>query len=856
MLRWSRNLREDDPKELAGYRIVRWLGSGGQGEVYLARDRSGRKVALKTRPRDREDLNDRFAKEVDTAQLAPERYTAKFLSAGEERGYLYIATEYIEGRSLKEKIEGRERRDGEPRRRKARRLRPKEWRKVAVGTALALAEFHQEGILHRDIKPANVLCAKDGPKVIDFGIARHRERALTQGSGLVGTPLYMSPEQLDPEQQKREELTPASDVFSWAVTMAYAATGRHPFNRDPDRIKSGEPDLELFEESWRPLFRRCLAKEPAERPTAREILRLLAPERLPPGDGGKSGPAAGSGTTRLDPPATLSPFRQPQYSRGSLAVVAAAGLLAGGMAAVGAWQAGKQAAARFGDCPQPVELRLTVPPEHLETFRRAGRDFADAEAGGGCRRVQVTVSGQPSLETLRSALADGWRDQLTASPRPDALVMMSSAEKEYVDPSGAKGRRPGAGVPKLETLGGTGVRSRVVAAATPATWQVLDEERRAGRWSDWPGLLRRAKELGIPVLRPSPDSAASGTLGSVGFYSAPEAAEDDAALKAFERQVTEVPLADAEAAACAASERAEAVAIIPERVLEEHNLALGEGRGCGGRTGGLSQLASLELEGLYRLDYPFVRVTWPGRDTEERDEYAGRFREWLVEHAPRGSGRGGRALPLDPATLALTQDLFKRTRGGRTVEFLFDISLSMEQDSGGGTSLATAVALTRDTLSELRGSDRVGLSVFPADGGGRDPGELLAHVPADAEGTAGARELLDGLKADEKTTPLYRALEARAGRLNSADPEGTLVVFTDGVEDDAPGHRSADLAADRELGREGAPRVVVVLPEARRCTEEVGVLAEGRENVVCLPGGRFSSYEELRAALLVEIWRD
>ncbi|MFC6822152.1 serine/threonine-protein kinase, partial [Nonomuraea dietziae] len=245
------------PSFIGPYRVVRPLGEGGQGVVYLATAPDGRPVAVKTL---REGFagDDRFAKEIAAARRVEPFCIAQVLDASLS-GRPYIVTEYVEGPSLQE----------------AGRHLGADLQRLAISTATALAAIHRAGVVHRDFKPANVLLGRDGPRVIDFGIARATGSALTVTSSIVGTPSYMAPEQV-----AGAEVGPAADVFAWAGVMVFAATGTPPFGRGslPEvirRVQYGEPLLDQVPDALRPIVAGCLDKDPARRPTMQDVLFQL-----------------------------------------------------------------------------------------------------------------------------------------------------------------------------------------------------------------------------------------------------------------------------------------------------------------------------------------------------------------------------------------------------------------------------------------------------------------------------------------------------------------------------------------------------------------------------------------------------
>ncbi|MEU1184104.1 protein kinase [Streptomyces sp. NPDC005820] len=260
-----RPLESGDPAEVAGYRLAARLGSGGMGTVYLSYTPGGHPIALKTiRPELSEDaeFRRRFRQEVQAAQRVQGLHTAPVLDFDTEGDRPWLATAYVPGPSLAAAVA-----EHGP-------LPVPSLLLLLAGTAEALSVIHGAGIVHRDLKPSNVLLAADGPRVIDFGIARAADATALTGTGVsLGTPAFMSP-----EQAAGKEVAPASDVFALGQVAAYAARGTGAYGDGPShavlyRIVHEEPDLTGLPAELA-FVARCLAKDPADRPSPADLVQL------------------------------------------------------------------------------------------------------------------------------------------------------------------------------------------------------------------------------------------------------------------------------------------------------------------------------------------------------------------------------------------------------------------------------------------------------------------------------------------------------------------------------------------------------------------------------------------------------
>ncbi|MEU6987251.1 bifunctional serine/threonine-protein kinase/ABC transporter substrate-binding protein [Streptomyces sp. NPDC046324] len=331
-----RPLRTADPSAIAGYRLLGRLGAGGMGVVYLARSAGGALAALKLIQAEHAadpGFRERFRREALVAERITGRWVVRVLGSDPEAREPWLATEFVPGPSLAEAValHGA--------------LPEASVRALGARLADALADMHEAGLVHRDVKPGNVLLALDGPRLIDFGIARSAgATALTATDAMIGTPGFLAPEQA--RAAGAGEVGPPSDVFSLGCVLAYATTGQRPFGTGGVaavvyRTVHEEPDLDGLPEALLPLVTACLAKDPADRPTAVDVRARLGPAEGPAGDWLPPGlPAliAERSARVLDlpvaeptvvvpsaPPARTSPSRRRFLALGSAAAVAGAG---------------------------------------------------------------------------------------------------------------------------------------------------------------------------------------------------------------------------------------------------------------------------------------------------------------------------------------------------------------------------------------------------------------------------------------------------------------------------------------------------------------------------------------------------
>ncbi|MGW3951320.1 bifunctional serine/threonine-protein kinase/ABC transporter substrate-binding protein [Streptomyces sp. NPDC004752] len=442
-----RPLTVADPESVGGFRLLARIGAGGMGVVYLARSAGGALAAVKVIRAEHAadpDFRARFRREAAAAARVDGRWSAPVTAADPEAPEPWIATAFVPGPSLTETVTG------------LGPLPADTVRALGARLADALAAVHAAGLVHRDIKPGNVLLALDGPRLIDFGIARASgATALTATDVIVGTPGYLSPEQA---RVRKEEVGAPSDVFSLGCLLAYAASGRPPFGGGGAagvlyRTVHGAPELAgVPDEALRALIARCLAKDPADRPTvpelraglgdfetddwlppglpaviaerSAEVLNLPEPERPASADAAPAGTAAGTAREERSAP-----------GRRRFLVLGAAGALAAGGGA--AWLIGTRRTASTDEPsgPRPsralaVQADLTGPGRALGTAVERGvrlaveQHNARADHGFDLTLTVLDDRGEPDrAEKLARRLVAGGTVCAVVGPTSDATAL-------------------------------------------------------------------------------------------------------------------------------------------------------------------------------------------------------------------------------------------------------------------------------------------------------------------------------------------------------------------------------------------------------------------------------------------------
>ena len=415
--------RRGDPASIGPYRIVRRLGAGGMGTVYLALDAYDRPVALKAL---HEHLSNdplfrfRFGEEVAAARRVASFCTARVLDADLHARVPYLVTEYVPGMSLFERVNLHG------------PLPEADAEALAVGVATALTAIHAAHVVHRDLKPSNVLLSPIGPKVIDFGIAGAvRSGRVAPGGVAFGTPGWLAP-----EQRAGHPGAPPADVFAWGLLVAWAATGRHPFDNPVRPSPRPRPDLAGLPPRLALPVRAALAADPAARPSARDLLlRLCGSDPAPPT--GPTVPGPPRGRRRPPPPTLHDPLvRAPRRRRGGALPVA---VLLIALAMLGGWLVTVRHGPA-GDISAAGPSAAAPPPPPPAPSPTAERPAAGAVRDGGLefamtsRRCGVAELGEWPTRRRAKGTYCVLDLRVTNVGRHDALVFMNS--QRLVDADG------------------------------------------------------------------------------------------------------------------------------------------------------------------------------------------------------------------------------------------------------------------------------------------------------------------------------------------------------------------------------------------------------------------------------------
>jgi outer membrane protein assembly factor BamB len=423
---------EAERPDYAGrYPLESYLGSGGMGVVHLATSASGLRLAVKVIHANQAsdpEFRARFRQEIAAARRVSGAFTAPVVDADPEAERPWMATLFIDGPTLSERVK----RTGP--------LDAGELVMLGAGLAEGLRDIHRAGVVHRDLKPSNVLLADDGPKVIDFGISRPTDSDLRTETGkLIGTPPFMAPEQFE----RPREVGPAADVFAMGAVLVHAATGRGPFDSDSPyvvayQVVHKEPDLVGVPENLLPLIRQCLAKDPANRPTPDELMAALRPSAygtvtFTPAPAGSSRSASAASTATAQPRTVQSRTavgRRIRWVTAGVVVAALAGYV------------GVSTAGRDSSLGHPAEVS------------HAGKQFRpwDTKLGAGAGRARAPVCSAggaaiyctaPGIEAARLDPVDGhivWLVKNAGATGADtsAPPILSGGLVHVVQPGGSR----------------------------------------------------------------------------------------------------------------------------------------------------------------------------------------------------------------------------------------------------------------------------------------------------------------------------------------------------------------------------------------------------------------------------------
>ncbi|MGW7290809.1 protein kinase domain-containing protein [Streptomyces xiamenensis] len=497
-------LGDDDPRQLGPYRLLRVLGAGGMGKVYLGRDRSDRPVAVKVllpELAQEESAARRFQREAWAARAVRSRGVGRVLDSGSETdGQVWMATEFLAGPTLGEAVV----RYGAFDEASVRRL--------GADLAATLRDIHRANLVHRDLKPANIVMTSGGPRVIDFGIARPEYGlTLTVAGRIPATPGYAAPEQV-----LGRRTGPAGDVFSLGVVLAFAASARPVFTGEEVaaiqyNVVYGEPDLTAVPQALRPVLEPCLSKDADRRPGLPELIRELAPPRRAARPW-LTGPLAADIAARTEEVRQSGAGRWEPHvmslSRRRFTTLAAGGAVAAGATAwwltrgdgAGAggptgppWQAEPLGEGATGSPPDPY---WTL-PEAADTASPAPVPVHDVVAvaapGGGLAAYRVQGAGEQAWTEPGADPAGGLLVVEDAEREGGPLLLATDGEGALIALAGATGERAWTAEAGAQTLlavdgtalyclSGSGQLRAVELATREVRWTVPLASAAPGDW--------------------------------------------------------------------------------------------------------------------------------------------------------------------------------------------------------------------------------------------------------------------------------------------------------------------------------------------------------------------------------------
>lgn len=450
-------LRDNDPRTAGGYRLRARVGAGGMGRVFLSFSPGGRPVAVKIVRSEYADdpaFRARFAQEISAAQQVNGIHIAQLLDADANGDPPWMASAYIPGPSLAEAV------------RLAGPLPVPVVAGVAVAIARALQAVHAAGIIHRDLKPNNVILGPDGPRVIDFGVAKATDGTnLTLSGRFVGTPQYMSPERV-----RGLSSTPASDVYALGAVMYHAATGLPPHGEGNDydvalRVGQGPPpELPGCPPELRDVISACMAREPMDRPALEEVIARCTMPGLP------LPPAIDQAVqTRQAAVAALAAEPEPTGGNAAESGAIGGGAVASGLTGGGIGQSGAIGGGAVGSGPAGGEATGPDPDGRGHTQDAVASDARTVPGTSPGRRRALIAAGAAAL-VLAGAGLGAWgtlalseESRAPAQPAGSRPAALPSAPPSTVPPTVPST------VPSTAPATGTAPSSPSSEPTTPAT---------------------------------------------------------------------------------------------------------------------------------------------------------------------------------------------------------------------------------------------------------------------------------------------------------------------------------------------------------------------------------------------------